>query len=435
MKINWFSPLPPGATAIGNFTERILGSLQQHFQLTLWTDVDGVAEGSYPGVKVRHIKDIDRAWPEINFADHSIFNIGNDARFHARYAELLERHSGVVILHDFNLHELHRERLIHGPNGRQAFHQFVRESEGEEALQAVRAFEQGRIQFEEVVEQVPLAGRVCQRATAIVSFNPSMGAALREVTRAPCLLCPLPLDGLDQLPGLKERPVPVNSRIELVMFGYLNSPNRCLHQVLDAIAGFGPEAVRLTLFGHIADTADFSAQVKQRGIEDRVRYLGYISEEEMASVLCASHLAINLRNPSRGESSDTLLRAWKYGLPIVVSNLAYYATLPNETVLKVQPGEEVEGLRRHISEYRSDPERMLKSGIEGHHYLRREHTADAFAERLARFLEGLHPYQLRHFTPLYGRRLGAFLERDFPDSPDLPRMKRRLASELAEWIR
>jgi glycosyltransferase involved in cell wall biosynthesis len=285
MKINWFSPVGPAPTDIANFTQRVMPCLQKQLEVTVWTDTDDFDPDFLPGLEIRSCRDLDRSWPEINFADFSLYNIGNDARFHAHYATMLERHPGIVILHDFNLHELHRERLIHGPNGQAAFNRYVLETGGAKAWKAVCAFQEGRIRFEEAVERVPLIKSVTRYATGIISFNEGMKLPLKEETTAPMLFCPLPLESIDLLPPAVKREWNPDNVLEVAMFGYLNSPNRRLDEVLQALAGFDPGQVRLTLFGHIKEGEAFVRRIRQLGIEDSVRLLGYLSEEEMGRVL------------------------------------------------------------------------------------------------------------------------------------------------------
>jgi glycosyltransferase involved in cell wall biosynthesis len=434
MKINWFSPVGPAPTDIANFTQRVMPCLQKQLEVTVWTDTDDFDPGFLPGVEIRSCRDLDRAWPEINFADFSLYNIGNDARFHAHYAAMLERHPGIVILHDFNLHELHRERLIHAPSGQAAFSRYVLETGGVEAWKAVCDFQQGEISFEEAVERGPLIRSVTRHATGIVSFNEGMKAGLQRETNAPMLFCPLPLESIEAMPPVVERKLRPGQRLEVAMFGYLNSPNRRLDEVLQAVAGFEPGKLRLTLFGHIKDGEAFARRIRQLGIEDSVRLLGYLSEEEMGRVLQESHLAINLRNPTRGESSGALLRAWKYSLPVLVTNTGYYATVPESLVCRVDPGDEVEGVERHIRAFIDSPQDYIETGLRAHRYFLEHHSADCFAESLAAFLHKAEAYRKKSFVHDYARRIGQIVHRDLGGTRSEKALQERTALELVKWV-
>lgn len=434
MKINWFSPVGPAPTAIANFTQRIMTSLQRKLEVVVWTDVANFDPGYLPGTEIRSCRDLDRAWPDLNFADFSVYNIGNDARFHAHYATMLERHPGIVVLHDFNLHELHRERLIHRPNGVVAFNRYVLETGGVEAWKCVRAFQQGELSFEEAVERVPLVGSVTRHATGIVSFNAAMKPHLQTETKAPMLFCPLPLESRECLPKAIHRKLPPGQPLEVAMFGFLNSPNRRLDEVLEAIAGIESGRVRLTLFGHIKERETFARRVRSLGIENHVRLLGYLSEDEMGRVLEEAHLAVNLRNPTRGESSDALLRAWKYSLPVLVTDTGYYSTVPDSLVCRVEPGNEVNGVKSHLRAFMESPDAYFEIGLRAQDYFLENHTADSFAESLSAFLEKAQTYRKKSFVQDFSRRMGRVVHRDFGNESSEKILQERLSRELAGWI-
>ncbi|MFO7726159.1 MAG: glycosyltransferase [Oceanipulchritudo sp.] len=435
MRINWFSPVPPARTAIADVTARLIPVLSRNLEVTVWTDVRGEVPDLAPGIKVRSCRNVESVWPEINFADFSIYHIGNDVRFHGHYAWMLERHPGIVVLHDFNLHELHRERFIHRPKGPALFRSYVLKTEGARALAAVRAFEEGECSFDRSVELAPLIQSVTRYATGIISFNEAMREPLLELTGAPLLFCPLPLGSEASLPSpVEPSDIPREGPLELVMFGYLNSPNRRLPEILEALVPFPEGAVRLSLFGHIEDQAAFQERVRTLGLGEKVRYLGYLSEDEMEATLKRSHLAVNLRNPTRGESSDALLKAWKYSLPVLVTQTGYYATLPEGTTCPVAPGNEVEGVRGHITAFLEKPLAYADVGARAYGHLREHHTAEKFARNLAGFLEEAVSYRKRSFVFDLSRRIGRDLGPGFA-APDACRdLRRRMAGELADWI-
>jgi glycosyltransferase involved in cell wall biosynthesis len=222
--------------------------------------------------------------------------------------------------------------------------------------------------------------------------------------------------------------------LEVAMFGYLNSPNRRLDEVLQALARFEPGSVRLTLFGHIKDKEDFERRIQKLGMADSVRQLGYLSEEEMGKVLQESHLSVNLRNPTRGESSDALLRSWKYALPVLVTHTGYYATVPESLVCRVEPGDEVEGVKRHIRDFLDSPDSYLEKGRRAHKYLLEHHSADRFAESLSFFLEEAEAYRKRSFVHDYSRRIGGVIHRDFSGNCSEEILQARISEELAGWV-
>ena len=434
MKLNWFGPVPPARTAIADVARRVAPALRERFDLTVWTDAAEFDPFLVEGVPVRSCRQPETLWPEANFADYTLYHIGNDARFHATYAELCESHRGVVVFHDFNLLELHRERFLAQENGQQLFERYVLHREGPEAFEKVRRHKEGELPFPEMVEAIPLIRGMAANATGVISFNPSMIRNLRELTRAPLLYCPLPVGPEAEIPEPPRRSFD-GSLLELVMFGFLNSPNRRLEEVLKAVAAFEAHQVRLTLFGHIEEREAFEKLLRHYDLKDRVVFRGFLSVAEMEEVLRSAHLAINLRNPSRGESSDALLQAWKHALPMLVTDTGYYATLPEETVFKAQPGDEVRAVREAVAAFRDNPDAGFAKGRAGNAHLRRHHSAEAFAETLENFLQEAEAYRLRSFAAPFSRRMGRVVREDFPEASVRRHLRERVSGELSRWMR
>src|SRR5262249_45365079 len=104
MKLNWFSPLPPAPTDIAHYTSRILPALSDVAEVTLWTTKRRWSRSLEEFAEVRRY-DLNRPpWRELNRADMSFYNIGNNPRFHFSIWHMSGAHPGVVVLHDHSLH-------------------------------------------------------------------------------------------------------------------------------------------------------------------------------------------------------------------------------------------------------------------------------------------------------------------------------------------
>ena len=78
-----------------------------------------------------------------------------------------------------------------------------------------------------------------------------------------------------------------------------------------------------------------------------VRILGFTPIEDFVGYIAACDIILNLRYPTVGESSGTLLRALGLGKAVIVSNVGSFAEYPDDVCLKVPvgPGEEDTHLR------------------------------------------------------------------------------------------
>jgi hypothetical protein len=89
-------------------------------------------------------------------------------------------------------------------------------------------------------------------------------------------------------------------------------------------------------------------QVRYLGLGGRVRRLGFSSPETVADLLSAADCCVNLRYPSAGETSASLLRIMGAGLPVLVSDTGSFRELPDGCCAKIPVGPIEEAL---LAEY------------------------------------------------------------------------------------
>jgi len=111
-----------------------------------------------------------------------------------------------------------------------------------------------------------------------------------------------------------------------------------------------------------------------------------VPAEELDSALAAAHLAVNLRNPTMGESSFSQLQIWDHALPTLVSQVAWYAKLPENAVAFVRSEHEVLDIQRHLNAFIADPDRFSEMGDEGRRFLEEHHRPEMYAEALIDFV-------------------------------------------------
>jgi hypothetical protein len=136
------------------------------------------------------------------------------------------------------------------------------------------------------------------------------------------------------------------------LFGFLTSAKRA-EVVLAAFAkGRAREKkLRLLIVGEPAPNVDADAL---RG--DGITFTGYVPDEEFAAYFAAVDRLVNLRYPSAGETSGTLIRAFEAGKPVAVSDYAQFAELPGDCVVKIPFGDgEVEMLSDFFVRDVADP--------------------------------------------------------------------------------
>src|SRR6185295_3976626 len=106
MKIAYFSPLSPQRSGISDYSEELLPYLSQAAEITLF--VDGFQPTSTEVISRFEICDY-RKHPEaltrLGSFDAILYHMGNDHRYHTGIFETMVKHPGILVLHDFALHD------------------------------------------------------------------------------------------------------------------------------------------------------------------------------------------------------------------------------------------------------------------------------------------------------------------------------------------
>jgi hypothetical protein len=123
---------------------------------------------------------------------------------------------------------------------------------------------------------------------------------------------------------------------------------------------------------------------RKLGVADRVHLLGYLPFLALEQAIAAADLCVNLRYPTAGETSASLLRILALGCPAVVSDYAQFRDLPDAAVLKVPlaDGDEAAAMAARLAELVAAPEALRRLGESARGHVAREHDPEAAAAAL-----------------------------------------------------
>ncbi len=174
------------------------------------------------------------------------------------------------------------------------------------------------------------------------------------------------------------------NEIRLVFVGRLAPVKglRVLFEALETLFVTEP-GLSLTLVGDGEDRARLEAAAVHFG--DRVRFTGYLTQDEVAVVLRQSDICVL---PSFAEGVPVILmEAMAAGLPVVATQVAGVGELVRhgENGLLASPGD-VETLRAHIATLASDVSLRVRMGVTGRATVMANFVIEDEAARLARLL-------------------------------------------------
>ncbi len=113
---------------------------------------------------------------------------------------------------------------------------------------------------------------------------------------------------------------------------------------------------------------------------------GYVENIVYTAILRRCNLVANLRYPTMGETSFSLIHAMSMGKPCMVTDDAWFAELPDSVVVKVPPGDFDSTIGASIMNMLDNPEALQKTGNNAREYVKKEHSLSYISRSMQQFL-------------------------------------------------
>jgi glycosyltransferase involved in cell wall biosynthesis len=173
-------------------------------------------------------------------------------------------------------------------------------------------------------------------------------------------------------------------------FGVVNSSKR-IPELLRAFADVRrrhPDAT-LLLVGPTSPGFDLDRRLQRLGLEgDGLVREGWVDERRLWALMAGVDACVNLRHPTMGETSGSVVRALSLGKPLVVSETGWFGELPRDVALAVPVDEhEVETLTAALELLVARADVRAEMGRAAADLARREHDLARVAELYAAALE------------------------------------------------
>jgi glycosyltransferase involved in cell wall biosynthesis/SAM-dependent methyltransferase len=371
MRVAFFSPLPPSKSGIADYSQTLIEHLKPLAELSVYSSA--AESGVDPGD-----------------CDIALYQVGNNAHHDFVYEAAL-RHPGVVVLHESNLHHLLAALTIQ----RNDWDAYLRELEYNGGAEA-RAYGQ-RVKALEVAPDyagVAMTRRILESARGVIVHSQFMVDEVRRAGFAgPVGLIPHGAwtSAADGRMAYRER-LGIDETTPLIgAFGFLK-PYKRIAESLRAfrrLTKVEPQA-RLILVGEEHPDFPVRSLIRTLDLVESVRVIGFAPIKDFAGYMAATDIVLNLRYPTVGESSGSLMRALGLGKAVIVSGVGGFRDLPDEICLKapVDAAEE-DVLFEYLNLLVSRPEIARSLGERARCYAERECNWDLVARRYAGFLQSV----------------------------------------------
>jgi glycosyltransferase involved in cell wall biosynthesis len=401
-RIAWFSPMPPSSSGIAAYSAEVIPRLRARgLTVDVYVDLDQ-APAPFDGMAGAH----DFVWRHRRTPyDLVVYQIGN-AACHGYMWGYLFHYPGLVVLHDAQVHQARAQALLARwqPRRDDYLEEFVA-NHPEAPPDAGRLVAEG------------LGGSLfglwphvrlllgASRATAV--HSPALARRLATTYAAAVQAIPMGVaDPLATSGPLTAAQARARHGLEPQHFviGAIGglTPEKRLPQLLAATAQLAADLpdLRLLLVGTPAHHYDVAADVEARGLSDRVRFAGFVPDDELPAYLQAVDACACLRWPTNGETSASWLRAVAAGRPTIVTDLAHQPelpvidprgwrpTAPQPIAVAIPVLEEITSLPATIAHLARHPAARARLGAAARDYWRDRHTLDHMADAYVAMIAG-----------------------------------------------
>jgi glycosyltransferase involved in cell wall biosynthesis len=131
--------------------------------------------------------------------------------------------------------------------------------------------------------------------------------------------------------------------------------------------------VRYVLVGGIVPHYDARREAEELGVAERVHFTERVSETDFQLYASAADLCLNLRYPSAGETSATLLRLLAAGRSVMVTDQMRELDYPDTVVARTSLDGDEDGLFCDVMDLLRDPDRRRRLERCAREYVEAEH--------------------------------------------------------------
>jgi glycosyltransferase involved in cell wall biosynthesis len=138
----------------------------------------------------------------------------------------------------------------------------------------------------------------------------------------------------------------------------------------------------LLLVGPTSPGFDLERRLQRIGLADEALLReGWVDETRLWRLMAGSDVLVNLRHPTMGETSGSVIRGLSLGKPLVVSDTGWFSELPDDVAFKVPPDDsELATLTAALELLASRPDVRAAMGASAAELARREHDVARVSE-------------------------------------------------------
>jgi glycosyltransferase involved in cell wall biosynthesis/SAM-dependent methyltransferase len=348
MRLAYFTPLPPSKSGIADYNSELLPYLAKSAEISVFVEEADELSGNRgrADFSVHSANDFDEIHARRPF-DLCVYHLGNNPHHEYIYDRAI-RTPGLIVMHESCMHHLIAwKTLARGDEDAYRDEMFYAYGRMGARVADMRA-EAVSSEYQQFL--MPLNRGVVQGSLGVVVHNAYAVSNLEglngdiPVEVIPHHLSPraYEFDGMDKIECRRGLGIPEDAWV-IASFGFITQSKRipAALAAFKRLLGQVPNSMFLVV-GEDHQKCGVAPLIEELGLRERVRLTGYVSEDDFFRYLKAVDVVVNLRYPTAGETSGTLIRALGAGLPVVVTDFGQFAEFPDDVCLKVAATESEE---------------------------------------------------------------------------------------------
>jgi glycosyltransferase involved in cell wall biosynthesis len=351
-KIAWLSPLPPQQSGVSNYSYQLLTELRRYFEIHLYSDEPNLAADLVENFSV-HPLSLFRS--EFNNYDEVIYHLGNHCEFHKNIYELAWEFPGTIVLHDYNL-----SGFLYNAFYLDARHLY------EQAK--VNGFSTGACQESQGQNgdlpepfAAPMSHAIVARSKRAIVHHRWVKNQFGQDDRIKVIPHFAKLNREPERESIAQLKHKLGIRARhfvLTCPGFVNSNKlpQLQIKVVQRLLNEGYPVKMIFAGAPAPEIEGLAAKIRLCRLGKDILFTGYQDEAEYFNTIFASDVIINLRNPTLGEASGTLMHALAAHKPTIISDVNQYREFPDNVCWKITHDEsEAEVLYEYLKRLLSSP--------------------------------------------------------------------------------
>jgi glycosyltransferase involved in cell wall biosynthesis len=337
-RVAWVSPFPPARSGISDYSTDLVDRLSADFEIEPVVSTDATTEGRL-STRLRVVRASEALERHVHVPyDLFVYHLGN-SDLHVYELDLMQRQSGLIVLHDVQLGGLALRASAAGrwPGSLAA------ELEREGLVDLAAQLRRGEGDHDRIDASAGLYRGLIESSDGVVVHSAWSWRQVRPYADVPLFRISM---GVPPVPY--EERASVRARLGLPPDSFTVAtlgevtPAKQVDRIIRAVAEL-PDPIRARLLLVVAGPvpvaleAELVSLAQQVGLARQVRFEGRVGMDRLVDLGRVADACVQLRFPTRGETSAALLRALAAGSACIVSDAGSFSELPADVVMRVTP--------------------------------------------------------------------------------------------------